>query len=429
MKMVRLLLAGTLAMTRMTALAQPCVGDCNGDSQVTVSELIVGVNIALGSSRLDTCAGLDVDHSSSVEINEILRAVNNALCGCNTPCNGSGPSPTPTPTPVLASSTPTPPTVGQILFNEGWEQSAVQRYAPNTVLNGDTGAWYNGDSISDDPEYCGGTTANYAQVIVEQGSRRLQLHSARNDTYCDDNAFVGPVIVNPPGPRDLNIAVDDSVYFAFAETGTLAAPDPCDAVIVHVEFDHEVDIDYVLQRGSQWDSFSGSCGSIFVENPLLLPVDQTSFVRNLNVDAASEGIAPVRRVTGIEIEVASRGDATFDDITFFRAANAPPASPTPTRTPTPPTGPCGQVQQGTWCFLFPSTGEEGPLSQAGCFIQFDVAWTGTLSGSTWQASIGDTPAQTFTGTFVGNPATSFRGTIEIGGQEYDVTGNVGTCGG
>ena len=413
-----------------SAVAQPCVGDCNNDAQVTVNELIVGVNIALDTSPLSACTSFDVDHSSSVEINEILQAVNNALCGCNNPCSAPAATPTPTSTPTLRGPTftPTPPQVGMVLFKEGWEHSAAQKYAPDTPFNGDTGAWFNGDSISDDPEGCGGSSANYAQVVVEQGSRRLQLHSARNNTECDDNEFVGPVLLNPPGPRDLKLAIDDSVYLSFRETGALAAPDPCDAVTVLVEFDHEVDINYVLQRGMQWETSPNSCESLFLENAILLPPDAVSYVRNLNADAASVGISPVRHVTSMELQVGSHGDATFDDITFFRAAGAPPPPPTSTPTPTPRPGTCVRVQPGTWCFDFPSLGEEGPLSQSGCSINFDNVWQGPLSGSSWQANGGDTPAVTFTGTFAGNPATAFQGTIEIDGENFDVTGNIGTCG-
>jgi hypothetical protein len=400
--------------------AQSCVGDCNGDSVVAVSEVIVGVNIDLGTSALATCASFDVDHNSSVDITEIVQAVANAVCGCNVACGAASPTPTPT------LSEPTPPQVGQILFREGWEAAAVQRYAPESLFGGDTGAWLIDDSITGDPD-CGNTSRNYAQVVVEDGSRRLQLHSERHDTFCADNVFVGPVTQNPPGPRELDIPVDDSVYLSFHETGALLDPDPCDAVTLSVEFDHEVDIDYVLQRGTRWETFPGSCGGIFVADPLLLPTDRASFVRNLNEDAALVGILPVHHVTYIGLNVDSHGDATFDDVTFFRAADAPSPPPTQTPTPTPLPGPCTHVQQGTWCFEFPGLEEEGPLSQSGCFIDFDFTWKGTLSGSSWQVSLGDTPAATLSGTFGGNPATQFQGRLETEGATYGVTGSAGAC--
>jgi len=82
-------LLGVLA-TRGTAA---CTGDCNADSEVSVNELIVGVNIALGSATLSACAVFDTDGSDDVTVNELIAAVNNALNGC--PLTS-----TPTPTPV-----------------------------------------------------------------------------------------------------------------------------------------------------------------------------------------------------------------------------------------------------------------------------------------------------------------------------------------
>ena len=439
-----------LWISRNAVAEQPCPGDCNINGEVTIDELALGARIVLGTAPLGDCEALDADHSGRVEVHELVLAIDNARCGCGHPCPtatptstfSQSPTATPTRTPSATStrtSTPTatptqtppptpttpPPTVGKVLFQERWERASVKKYPPDAVFTGDSGSWYVGDTVSAFPD-CG-PSQNYAQVIVEQGSHRLHLHSERSNSDCADNVFVGPVMTNPPGPRDLNIAVDENVYLSFAETGALTNPDPCDAVVLLVEFDNEVDISYVLQRGTDWDVSPASCESAFVPNAVLLPPDQVSFVRNLAADAEAVGIAPVNRVTTIEISVDSHGDATFDDLLFFRPAGAPPPPPTPTRTPTPRPQPCIRVQQGTWCFQFPGLEEEGRLTQSACFINFDSEWKGTLTGSSWVASAGDTPALTFTGTFVGNPATTFNGTIEISGREFDVTASVGLC--
>lgn len=63
-----------------TPQATPCDGDCNGDGSVTVNELIVCVNMALGTS--DACHACDANGDGAVTINEIIAAVNNALNGC-----------------------------------------------------------------------------------------------------------------------------------------------------------------------------------------------------------------------------------------------------------------------------------------------------------------------------------------------------------
>ncbi len=103
------LLGATLAIPwfATSASSQECVGDCNLDRMVAVNELIVGVNIALGSGQLTNCPGFDTNGDEMVSINELIVAVNNALTGCppetptpggNTPTatDTAGPSPTET---------------------------------------------------------------------------------------------------------------------------------------------------------------------------------------------------------------------------------------------------------------------------------------------------------------------------------------------
>lgn len=59
-----------------------CVGDCNLDNDVTVDELLTGVNIALGTARVDACSPLDANSDRAITIDEILLAVNAILTGC-----------------------------------------------------------------------------------------------------------------------------------------------------------------------------------------------------------------------------------------------------------------------------------------------------------------------------------------------------------
>lgn len=70
--------------------AQACIGDCDGDGTVAVNELVLGVNLALGTAPLSSCPALAAG-SGSVGINLLVRAVRHALDGC--------PPPAPTPTP------------------------------------------------------------------------------------------------------------------------------------------------------------------------------------------------------------------------------------------------------------------------------------------------------------------------------------------
>lgn len=64
------------------ARARGCPGDCDGDGQVTVGEVIAVVNIVLGSASLADCPAGDVNGDGEITINEVLSAVNAALNGC-----------------------------------------------------------------------------------------------------------------------------------------------------------------------------------------------------------------------------------------------------------------------------------------------------------------------------------------------------------
>lgn len=107
MKRVRRALTIQMALWFILAVAPAahavCAGDCNGNGEVTVDELVRGVNIALGGAELNTCTALDSDGDSSVAVNELVAAVSNALGGCSV---SGTPTPSPTRTPT---TTPTAP--------------------------------------------------------------------------------------------------------------------------------------------------------------------------------------------------------------------------------------------------------------------------------------------------------------------------------
>lgn len=67
-----------------------CIGDCNHDNEVTIDEILRGVNLALGSGSLAECSAIDRDASGDVTVDEIVAAVSAALSGCPV-------EPTPTP--------------------------------------------------------------------------------------------------------------------------------------------------------------------------------------------------------------------------------------------------------------------------------------------------------------------------------------------
>jgi hypothetical protein len=65
------------------ASARPfCLGDCNDDGAVTVDEILVLVNIALGRTDLVGCIAGNRNADVEITVDEILAAVNSALSGC-----------------------------------------------------------------------------------------------------------------------------------------------------------------------------------------------------------------------------------------------------------------------------------------------------------------------------------------------------------
>jgi hypothetical protein len=61
---------------------RPCVGDCDQNGALSISELIRGVNIALGRADLASCSSFDRNENGQVAINELIAAVTAALFGC-----------------------------------------------------------------------------------------------------------------------------------------------------------------------------------------------------------------------------------------------------------------------------------------------------------------------------------------------------------
>jgi len=76
-----------------TPTSSCCTGDCGGDGQVTIDELILMVNIDLGTAQPGACPNSCALECGPPEIVcfPIIFAINNALHGCPT-------APVPTPT-------------------------------------------------------------------------------------------------------------------------------------------------------------------------------------------------------------------------------------------------------------------------------------------------------------------------------------------
>lgn len=84
----------------------PCDGDCDGNAVVTVGDLLIMVNVALGSVNVSTCREGDVNRDSRITVDELLTGVDNALNGCPQ----FQPLETPPPTATDVPPPPPPPT-------------------------------------------------------------------------------------------------------------------------------------------------------------------------------------------------------------------------------------------------------------------------------------------------------------------------------
>jgi hypothetical protein len=60
-----------------------CVGDCDGSDTVTIDELVLMINVALGLERVETCVPGDLDGDGAIRIDEIIQAVGDSSDQCS----------------------------------------------------------------------------------------------------------------------------------------------------------------------------------------------------------------------------------------------------------------------------------------------------------------------------------------------------------
>jgi len=73
---------GAASTPTNTPVVGSCFADCDASGAVTVDELIVGVNIALGLREIDDCPPFDSDGNGTVSVDEVIRAIDVVLQGC-----------------------------------------------------------------------------------------------------------------------------------------------------------------------------------------------------------------------------------------------------------------------------------------------------------------------------------------------------------
>ena len=177
--------------------AAQCAGDCNGDGEVTVDELIIGVNIALDTASLSRCSALDTNHDGIITIDEIIAAVNTALNGCT----GGAPTPTATATSIpTATVTATPTTATGNESVCGGPVTSVPKLCNLTIMpnpvrpGGDATITLSGSDLEgDDNSLCN-------SIVPKGAPPNLQCSGISPPNMRFNQSFsIGPVQIVPPG--------------------------------------------------------------------------------------------------------------------------------------------------------------------------------------------------------------------------------------
>jgi len=69
-------------LATLTPSVPPCAGDCDGDREVTIDELVLSVAVALDVTSPSVCEEADVDRNGVVTIAELIMATRSAVDGC-----------------------------------------------------------------------------------------------------------------------------------------------------------------------------------------------------------------------------------------------------------------------------------------------------------------------------------------------------------
>ncbi|HVM94733.1 MAG TPA: hypothetical protein VMT89_00025 [Candidatus Acidoferrales bacterium] len=129
-------LALTVVLTASSARARSCLGDCDGDGEVTIDELLRAVNIVLDVEPVGTCLGYG--NASTIAVDMVISAVNFALLGCpGTPtATVAVPSPTftvastATATPTGPTRTPSPTPTRTFMIGPRTSPTATETFPP-----------------------------------------------------------------------------------------------------------------------------------------------------------------------------------------------------------------------------------------------------------------------------------------------------------
>lgn len=221
-----------------------------------------------------------------------------------------------------------------VLWQEGWERTPLGAYVPKcgpSPILGDGGSWDLGDTVSCSSD-CG-RTQNRANIIMDAGSKALNLVTTTNSGGCAENIFLGR--------GGLAIPVTAGTYISFAEHGQLENPQkywgfncimpPCaDNTHIWLQDNRGYVVVYVFQRPENYTEHTFGKGDKanynFGYTEVFLPTDGGAFTRDLLEDFKRIPRFPVTgaKVNSIKIEVSSLGWATFDGLRIEHVSQTPP---------------------------------------------------------------------------------------------------------
>lgn len=129
-----------------------CSGDCSGDGQVTIDEILLEIEIALGSEPAGSCDGSGSGEGGRTTVDDVVVAVNHATGSCEPVATTPTATPTVTPTPppcesngsaaVFASSATPANGTGELLEscvtaeNAGGSRDDLTRVSARGTVNG-----------------------------------------------------------------------------------------------------------------------------------------------------------------------------------------------------------------------------------------------------------------------------------------------------
>lgn len=106
-------------------------------------------------------------------------------------------------------------------LSERWEAAEVGTYVPPDLINGDAGAWFLGDTVSEFPD-CG-PTPQRGEILVLNGNKALRLQSNDSASQCIDDVWLALTEFDSTNPG-FSVPLVAGSIISFREIGQLIDP-------------------------------------------------------------------------------------------------------------------------------------------------------------------------------------------------------------